>query len=283
MGNPADRGSLATAGSTSTTGSTSDAGTGKATAADEGASDLIRVCRSATLPPAAYQFYRALLLVFPETGSPPDRPILRALARRYTVPLEATLADMARQDLVQRDPATGAIRAAYPFSGVPTAHRVTLPINPANPAGTAAVQLYAMCALDALGIPLMLRREALVSSADALTGAPVRVSVRRRSHAAGATLVPAGETGQAAGALENWIAVWEPATAVVYARPEEHECEGGVAAGSCCPLTNFYVSWEQAERWAADHGSVEDVVLAPEEALRRAHALFAGVLDRLPA
>jgi hypothetical protein len=69
----------------------------------------------------------------------------------------------------------------------------------------------------------------------------------------------------------------------VFARPEDHEHEGGVAAGSCCPLTNFFATREQAEQWAAVHGSPTDVVLAPEEALRRAESLFGGVLDRLAA
>lgn len=235
--------------------------------------DLIHVCRSATLRRAEYQFYRALLLAFLATGDPPDRQTPSALARRYAVPLEATLADMARQDLVQRDPATGAIRAAYPFSGVPTAHRVRLG---AGSQGEPPVEVYAMCALDALGVPLMLRRQAVIMSVDALTGAAVRVAVRR------ATDADVGADGrETAGGLDAWVAVWEPATAVVFARPEEHECEGGVAAGSCCPLTNFFGTREQAERWAASHGSAEDVVLTQDEALRSAHAQFAGVLDRL--
>ncbi len=83
---------------------------------------------------------------------------------------------MARQDLVQRDPSRGTIRAAYPFSGVPTVHRVTLL---ADFAGDSPIELYAMCALDALGIPLILRRDAFVTSVDALTGEAVRVLVRR--------------------------------------------------------------------------------------------------------
>ena len=282
MSDLADQGSAATRSRVTTTTMSDTRRESVSTGATEGTADLIGVCRSATLRRAAYQFYRALLLTFPETGSPPDRSTLRTLARRYAVPLEATLADMARQDLVQRDPATGAIRAAYPFSGVPTAHRVTLPIDPADPAdptdraGAAAIQLYAMCALDALGIPLMLRRAALVTSIDALAGQAVRMLMRRSSAAERA----AAEEGDAS-TLDGWMAVWEPSTAVVFARPEEHECEGGVAAGSCFPLTNFFVAREQAERWAVAHGSSADVVLTPDEALRRAHTLFAGVLERL--
>jgi hypothetical protein len=212
------------------------------------------------------------------------------LARRYGVPLQVTLTDMARQDLAQRDPQSGAIRAAYPFSGVPTPHRVTL-LAPPVPTGhlsdaaiSAPVEVYAMCALDALGIPLMLHCDAVIRSIDVESGETVRVWVRRLFAAAvplrDASKRRAVRTASQRG-VAGWEATWEPSTAVVFARPEEHECEGGVAAGSCCPLTNFFVTREQAEQWSAIHGSPTDVVLAPEEALRRADLLFGGVLDRL--
>src|SRR5258706_507532 len=80
--------------------------------------------------------------------------------------LAATLADLAGHDLIQRDVATGRIRAAYPFSGVPTPHRVTLsrkaagsPHERADQHKRAEQQVFAMCALDALGIPLLLRQQ----------------------------------------------------------------------------------------------------------------------------
>lgn len=239
---------------------------------DGGPSDLIFMCRDATLRRAEYQFYREILLTFSATGVPPDRPTLRTLARRYGIPLEATMARMAQQDLVQRDPSTAAIRAAYPFSSVPTAHVVTLPTN-ATDAGDSAeatpLHLYAMCALDALGIPLMLHRDAVVTSVDPSTGEAIRVMVRQE-HATTQSHDVKDEVGE----LEGWSAQWEPSTAVVFARPEDHECEGGVAAGSCCPVTNFFATKQQAQRWAEHHGSTEDVVLTQVEALHRANTLF---------
>jgi hypothetical protein len=81
---------------------------------------MVHVCRSARLTPAAYQFYRAILLAFVELSYTPEPEEVAALARRFNVPHDATLARMAAQDLVQCNPATGRIRAAYPFSGIPT-------------------------------------------------------------------------------------------------------------------------------------------------------------------
>jgi hypothetical protein len=223
------------------------------------AAELVTVCRSITLARPAYRFYRALLLTFAARGAATDAAELRRLADEYGVPLEATLDEFAAQDLAQRDPATGAIRAAYPFSGVPTAHRVQLAADgPDRP----AVAVYAMCAIDALGIPLMLKRAAVVSSFDALTGEPVRVEV-----------VPSAD---------SWTSHWEPDRAVVFARPEEHLHEHGVAAAhTCCPIINFFASRANAQLWAGDHAPTDGHIYDQEEALRYAAARFAGVLDRL--
>src|SRR5215472_13503582 len=105
---------------------------------------LITVCRSARLMPAAYQFYCAILRRFPARGGPPDH--------------------------TQLDATTGGIRAAYPFSGLPTPHRVLLAPDAQE---VAEQQVFAMCALDALGIPLMLHRAATILSEDALTHMPI--------------------------------------------------------------------------------------------------------------
>jgi hypothetical protein len=236
---------------------------------DAAATDLVWVCRSATLPRAAYRFYRALLLTFPARGGPPDRATLRRLARCFGVDLDPTLATLATHDLVQRDPATGGITTAYPFSGVPRPHRVTLL---GDPAGSSGVQVYAMCALDALSIPLMLRRSALVASVDPLTGESVRVRIWRADGAAG------GEESDPAG----WRAEWEPATGLVYARPEDPSADARDIAAACrCPVTNFFAAPAHAHRWAERHGAPGDVLLAPAEALQRAERRFGGLLDRL--
>ncbi len=248
------------------------------------AGEKIVVCRSARLSPAAYQFYRAVLLTFVERGDAPETAVLRRLAARFGVPFQATLSDMATQDLVQRDPATGRIRAAYPFSGVPTPHRVTLCADlssePNDHSVNGDVQVFAMCALDALGIPLMLGRGAEVVSQDALSGEPIRVVICPTDERTSDPLHPNQLLP-----LDRWRAAWEPPAAVVYARHEEHEAEHDmgvcVAAGSCCPLTNFFARVANADAWVSQHQATADgIVVAQQEALARAYALFAGVLDR---
>ena len=244
-------------------------GPARITAAGEAPADLVWVCRSVRLARPAYRFYRALLLAFPAQGGPPDRATLVRLARRFGLGLDATLAQLAVHDLVQRDPTTGAITVAYPFSGVARPHRVTLLTELGGPVAT---EVYAMCALDALGIPLMLRRPALVTSVDPLTGEEVRVRVWQADAAAGGA-----ESG-----LPGWRAEWDPVTAVVYARPEDHMAEAGDTAAVCrCPVTNFFATPDHAGSWAEQHGAPGDIMLAHAETLQRAHRRFAGILDRL--
>jgi hypothetical protein len=238
---------------------------------------LITVCRSARLTPAAYQFYCAILRTFPQRGGPPDQTQLRQLARRFALPRAAALADLAAKDLIQLDAATGRIRAAYPFSGVPTPHRVTISRISHTRAGSAHKRaeqpVFAMCALDALGIPLMLRQQATIVSQDALTHEPLVV-----------TITPGDGASPSLTTLDGWRAQWEPLNAVVYARAPEHEHEhdgGCTAAGACCPITNFFTRAAHAQQWAQTHPVSDGVVLSPVEALHRAQALFGGVLHRL--
>ena len=65
---------------------------------------------------------------------------------------------------------------AYPFSGSPTRQQVEL-------AGFPAV--WAMCAIDALGVPVMAGRDGRIAAVDPRDGAPVVVSVKGAGEAGG--------------------------------------------------------------------------------------------------
>ena len=63
----------------------------------------------------------------------------------------------------------GRVATAYPFCGAPTRHVVRL--DEASP-------VHAMCAIDALGIPLMTGRDGVIESADPDEGRPIRIERR---------------------------------------------------------------------------------------------------------
>ncbi len=94
-------------------------------------------------------------------------PQLRAAAHRFDVDFERAVARFAQRDLVHLD--GGEIAVAYPFSGRPTPHRVWIDGR--------AEPVFAMCALDALGIAPMLNLPAEILSRDPLGGGEVWVRI----------------------------------------------------------------------------------------------------------
>src|SRR5258708_6703322 len=78
------------------------------------------------------------------------------------------LAELDREDFLTLG-ADGTIRAAYPFSATQTPHRVRI---------SGGAEAWSMCAIDALGIPAMLGRDVVITSADPVTGATVTVTAR---------------------------------------------------------------------------------------------------------
>ena len=117
--------------------------------------------RQAVLPDPLRVFHQRLLGAFLTGTGPPDLPVVAGLAAELGLDPRAALAALAAADLVHTDPATGSITVAYPFSGRPTPFRVELAGGPA---------VFAMCAVDALGIPQMLRRDGRISSVDPTSG-----------------------------------------------------------------------------------------------------------------
>ena len=158
--------------------------------------------RQATLPSALRTFHRRLLGAFLTQAGPPDPAVVAHLAAELALDPRAALAALAAADVVHTDPATGRISIAYPFSGQPTPHRVALAGGPS---------VHAMCALDALGIPQMTRRDARISSTDPVSGQPVTIEA------------------------QHGVWQWEPATTVVLVAAAGGAC--GTVADCCCPTS----------------------------------------------
>jgi hypothetical protein len=111
------------------------------------------------VPAMARRVHRTILRTFADTGTPPTQD---------QVGDDHSLELLAAHDIIGLDD-TGEIAYAYPFSTRSTTHRVRL-------AGGA--RPYAMCAIDALGIPAMLDTDAVITSRDAHTGEPITSPAR---------------------------------------------------------------------------------------------------------
>ncbi|MBK3623271.1 alkylmercury lyase [Streptomyces sp. MBT49] len=159
---------------------------------------------------------QAILRSFATTGHGPEPADLEQVACTFGRDSRAVLTELAGEDFLTLDD-QGRIRAAYPFSATPTSHRVHL---------ADGTEAWAMCAIDALGIPYMLGTDAVITSADPVTGEILTVT---------------STSGHMA---------WQPSAAVVYVG--QRSCSGP-AADVACGALNFFASRRSARSWARNH------------------------------
>lgn len=111
--------------------------------------------------------HQAVLRHFAAEGAAPEASVLEAVAALAGRTAADVLAELDREDFLTLD-GTGRIRAAYPFSTVQTRHRVRL---------LGGVEVWSMCAVDALGISAMLGgQDVRISSSDPVNSEPVKVT-----------------------------------------------------------------------------------------------------------
>lgn len=185
--------------------------------------------------------HQAVLRSFVYTGAAPDSSRLA----RHALPSEVSqvLAELAEGDFLCLDDA-GQITAAYPFSAVPTRHRVRI-------SGEATV--FAMCAIDALGISAMTGRPVVIETADPGTGERVTVHV------------------------DHADSTWHPDTAVVYVGRTGGDC-AGPSASVCCGHVNFFATGAAASAWAASHPEITGGILGQARALQVGISIFGPLL-----
>ena len=197
--------------------------------------------RRARLTDSERELYYSILRHFRTRGRPSDAEV-RETAERLGMDADRALEILAREDLVHRGP-DGEVTVAYPFSGRPTAHRVRFP---------GGHEVYAMCAIDALGIAPMFGQPIEIASRDPLTGEGIQVE-----------LEPDGQ------------ATWQPEDAVVVCGASG----SGESSRSCCPVLNFFASTGNAERWLAAHPEVRGDVISVRDAIEAGRAVFGDILE----
>jgi hypothetical protein len=144
-------------------------------------------------------------------------------------------------DAIRLD-ANGGIAVAYPFSTHPTRHRVRIADR---------VDVYAMCAVDALGISAMLNQDTRIESLDATSGAPIYI-----------VMTADGTT-------------WDPSTAVVFVGAA---AGGGPSSDCCCDYLNFFTDHAAAETWATAHPYIPGQILDQTGAVDLGVQLFEPLL-----
>ncbi len=146
-----------------------------------------------------------------------------------------------------------AVTGGVPFAaGNASTHRVQIGDGPT---------VAASCAVDALGIPAILGRDAEVHSTDPRSGEPVLATSRRGS----------------------WR--WQPESSVVFIGSSG----SGRLTESCCPVITFFTDADNARAYQRQHHLDGDVLTMPEAAgagalvLRRSPLAERDGLTRAPA
>lgn len=196
--------------------------------------------RHARLDESERELYFWILRRFAGRGRPSGAET-REAAEGRGLDASTVLTTLANEDLVHTD-RDGEITVAYPFSGRTTDHVVRL--------GNGH-DVYAMCAIDALGMAPMLDRSIEIVSRDPLTGERIAVA-----------LSPEG-AGR-----------WEPREAVVVCGASGD----GESCSSCCPVLNFFASSDNGERWLETRPDVSGYVMTMDEAIEAGRAVFGDVL-----
>lgn len=142
------------------------------------------------------------------------------------------LSKLDQQDVIHMDIDKKAILAAYPFSGPETSHLVTLK-------GEDPKQLYAMCAIDALGVGFMTNRDISIDDICLHCGEKIEIEIKN-----------------------NEIIFLKPETTVVWGDTEYSCC----AATSCCKNINFFASEQHFIEWQKNNPKRKGHLLQIQEA-----------------
>lgn len=204
---------------------------------------LNKGCSVGALTMPARQVHLAMMAAFAETGRAPARGELERTARVHGADPAAVLAELAAHDVIAFG-ADSEIRAAYPFSPVPTAIQVRWTDGPLT---------YAMCAIDALGISAMLGRPVTITAAEPGTGCIITVHAHRDQ------------------------ARWHPRRAVVFAG--EAGDRGCLSVDRTCKYINFFTSARAARAWVGHRPGVTGMILSQAQALREGMAEFGAFLQ----
>jgi hypothetical protein len=204
------------------------------------ATEVLSAWRTRALPLDAVEraTHQTILRAFATTGCPPAPHDLDQVAAGTADQVLRALHDV---DAI-RLTSYGEIAVAYPFSAASTRHRVRIGDQ---------VDVYAMCAVDALGIAPMLRQDTVIESIDVTTGGPISVVTR------------------------NGRSAWAPSGAVVFIGAD---AGGGASADCCCDYLNFFADRSSAQAWTAEHAAVPGQIIDQSEAEALAARLFGHLL-----
>jgi hypothetical protein len=165
------------------------------------------------LAPAEKQALREIFKAILKSGEAPTVSELGQALSKPTGSIVAALDALQEKDLLLRREGTQEIISIYPFSLTPTSHRVVLEDGK---------QLFAMCAVDAVGAASMFDKNLEVISRCGWCKQEMTIQIKN---------------GEVAEKSHPQVVIWNL------------EAQQGPAAQTCCPMINFFCSQEHFGRW----------------------------------
>lgn len=188
---------------------------------------------------------KAILKAFAADGtSPTVDDIVVRIPALGAQEITCTCRTLAQKDLIVWDEEAQCVQSAYPFSGLPTGHTVHLKEGPA---------VFALCAVDALGMPVMLGQAADILSRCVQCNAPIEVAVST-----------------------NGLGRYHPRDSVVWFPMAEDVC--CPVAQSRCPDINFFCSGVHRDSWWQAKGRPGGLPLTMGEAFDVGREIFGSLL-----
>lgn len=188
---------------------------------------------------------KAILRAFGTSGrSPTVGEIMAVLPGLSGQEVTRICQRLGEKDLVVWKEAEQRVQSAYPFSGPPTPHTVHLKDGPTA---------FALCAVDALGMPVMLGQAGNIVSRCAECHIPVDVAV-----------------------ASSGIAGYSPTESVVWFPLAADIC--CPVAESRCPDINFFCSPDHWETWWNASGQPEGLSMTMPEAFEAGREIFGTLL-----
>ncbi len=192
---------------------------------------------------AEEEYVRRRVLKRFATGATVSLGTLAERSRIAPTQIREILRRLAAADLLVLDGTGEIVLAAYPFSSIPTPHRVHL----------SGREVFALCAVDALGIAAMLKEDVSISSHCAHCESAVEIQ-----------------------ALPEQLTRHLPSEPVVWFPISEDDC--CPVAQSRCPNISFFCTSDHLETWWKGNGQPPGLVLSLLEAFEAGREIFGSLL-----
>jgi len=144
-----------------------------------------------------------------------------------------TLDELQKKDILLRKGGTQEIVSIYPFSLTPTEHQIILENEK---------RLFAMCAVDALGMPIMFNKKAKIISQCKKCKQEITIEVKSE---------------KIAWVSHPNIMIWSPGRQIA------------PAAETCCPMVSFFCCKEHLQEWTKENPDLIGKISEIEQAFPR--------------